>query len=56
MSPLFILRIMTWANSGISGATGGAGGYLYGAVSTMIVGGLAAGAAFGLVKALGVEE
>ena len=56
VSPLFILRIMTWANSGISGATGGAGGYLYGAVSTMIVGGLAAGAAFGLVKALGVEE
>lgn len=39
-----------------SGATGGIGGYLYGATSTMVVGGLAAGAAFGLVKALGVKE
>jgi hypothetical protein len=56
VSPSFILRVMACADSGTSGATGGAGGYLYGAVSTMIVGGLAAGAAFGLVKALGVEE
>ena len=39
-----------------SGAEGGALGYLYGATSTMIVGGLAAGAAFGLVKLLGVKE
>ncbi|ORX35687.1 VIT family-domain-containing protein [Kockovaella imperatae] len=39
-----------------TGATGGFGGYLYGATSTMIVGGLAAGAAFGLVKVLGVKE
>ena len=39
-----------------SGATGGWSGYLYGASSTMVVGGLAAGAAFGLVKALGVKE
>ena len=40
----------------LSGATGGWGGYAYGAVSTMVVGGLAAGAAFGLVKVLGVKE
>jgi hypothetical protein len=39
-----------------SGAEGGVGGYIYGATSTMIVGGLAAGAAFGLVKVLGVKE
>ena len=39
-----------------TGATGGIGGYLYGATSTMVVGGVAAAAAFGLVKALGVKE
>ncbi|WWC89110.1 uncharacterized protein L201_004028 [Kwoniella dendrophila CBS 6074] len=39
-----------------TGATGGWGGYAYGAISTMIVGGVAAGAAFGLVKILGVQE
>ncbi|WVQ99475.1 hypothetical protein IAU59_006610 [Kwoniella sp. CBS 9459] len=39
-----------------TGATGGWSGYAYGAISTMIVGGLAAGAAFGLVKIMGVEE
>jgi len=38
------------------GATGGAGGYLYGAVSTTVVGCVAAGAAFGLVKAMGVQK
>jgi hypothetical protein len=43
---------LTWR----SGAEGGWGGYLYGATSTMVVGGLAAGAAYGLVKALGVQE
>lgn len=35
-----------------TGATGGIGGYIYGSVSTMVVGGIAAGAAFGLVKLL----
>lgn len=39
-----------------SGATGGVGGYLYGATSTMFVGGLAAAAAFLLVKVLDVRE
>ena len=36
----------------ISGATGGVGGYVYGATSTLFVGGIAAAAAFGLVKVL----
>ena len=35
-----------------SGATGGVGGYVYGATSTLFVGGIAAAAAFGLVKVL----
>ncbi|CAE6382448.1 unnamed protein product [Rhizoctonia solani] len=35
-----------------TGATGGAGGYIWGAVSTLLVGGFAAGAAFGIVHAL----
>lgn len=35
-----------------TGATGGYGGYLYGATSTLFVGGIAAAAAFGLVKVL----
>jgi len=39
-----------------TGATGGWQGYIYGATSTMLVGGVAAGAAYGLVKALGVKE
>lgn len=39
-----------------TGARGGVWGYAWGCVSTLIVGGLAAGAAFGLVKALGVKE
>ena len=47
---------MGWTPLNYRGATGGWGGYLYGATSTMIVGGLAAGAAFGLVKVLGVKE
>lgn len=48
--------ILYWSRADDSGAEGGALGYLYGATSTMIVGGLAAGAAFGLVKLLGVKE
>ncbi|EIW70564.1 membrane fraction protein [Tremella mesenterica] len=38
-----------------TGAEGGYGGYLYGATSTMLVGGVAAAAAFGLVKVLDVQ-
>ncbi|WWC61939.1 uncharacterized protein I303_104525 [Kwoniella dejecticola CBS 10117] len=51
-----ILFIFGGFKTYFTGATGGWGGYAYGAISTMIVGGLAAGAAFGLVKVLGVQE
>ena len=36
----------------MTGAGAGASGYIWGAVSTLLVGGLAAGAAFVIVKAL----
>ncbi|KAF8752372.1 VIT family [Rhizoctonia solani] len=39
-----------------TGATGGTGGYIWGAVSTLLVGGFAAGAAFGIVHALEASE
>lgn len=52
---LVILLIFGVAKTHFTGATGGVGGYLYGAISTMMVGGLAAGAAFGLVRLLEVE-
>ncbi|CAE6462513.1 unnamed protein product [Rhizoctonia solani] len=39
-----------------TGATGGAGGYIWGAISTLLVGGFAAGAAFGIVHALEAAE
>ena len=39
-----------------TGAKGGWKGYLYGAVSTLIVGALGAGAAYGLVRAMNVKE
>lgn len=51
-----ILFIFGGAKTYFTGATGGYGGYLWGAVSTTIVGGIAACAAFGLVKAMGIEE
>ena len=44
------------AKTYFTGATGGYGGYLWGAISMTIVGGIAAGAAFGLVKLMGIEE
>ncbi|KIR59657.1 membrane fraction protein, partial [Cryptococcus bacillisporus CA1873] len=50
-----ILFIFGGFKTYFTGATGGWYGYAYGAVSTMIVGGFAAGAAFGLVKALDVQ-
>ncbi|QRV99161.1 vacuolar iron transporter 1 [Ceratobasidium sp. AG-Ba] len=39
-----------------TGATGGAGGYIWGAVSTLLVGGFAAGAAFAIVHVLEAAE
>ncbi len=40
----------------ITGATGGVKGYVWGAVSTLCVGGAAAAAAYGIVKALEGEQ
>ncbi|KAL7421813.1 Protein ccc1 [Cryptotrichosporon argae] len=51
-----ILFIFGGVKTYFTGATGGYGGYIWGSVSTMVVGGLAAGAAYGLVKLLGVQE
>lgn len=39
----------------VTGSANGFGGYVWGAVSTMCVGGAAAAAAFGIVKALETE-
>ena len=39
-----------------TGAKGGWRGYFYGAVSTLVVGALGAGAAYGLVRAMNVKE
>lgn len=51
-----VLFIFGGAKTYFTGATGGYGGYLWGAISMVIVGGIAAGAAFGLVKLMGIEE
>ncbi|TXT07211.1 hypothetical protein VHUM_03381 [Vanrija humicola] len=51
-----ILLIFGTFKTYFTGATGGIRGYIWGAVSMLIVGGLAAGCAFALVKILGVEE
>lgn len=51
-----VLFIFGGAKTYFTGATGGYGGYLWGAISMTIVGGIAAGAAFGLVKLMGIEE
>lgn len=51
-----ILFLFGGAKTYFTGAEGGWRGYLYGAVSMTLVGGFAAGAAFGLVKVMGVEE
>jgi VIT1/CCC1 family predicted Fe2+/Mn2+ transporter len=47
-----VLLIFGAVKSRITGAGQGAKGYVYGAVSTLLVGGAAAGAAYGIVKAL----
>lgn len=47
-----ILLIFGAVKARITGAGVGTSGYVWGAVSTLMVGGLAAGAAFGIVKAL----
>jgi VIT1/CCC1 family predicted Fe2+/Mn2+ transporter len=51
-----VLFIFGGAKTYFTGATGGYGGYLYGATSTMIVGGVAAASAFFLVKFLEASD
>lgn len=50
-----ILFIFGGVKTYFTGATGGYWGYLKGAISMTLVGGFAAGAAFGLVEVMGVE-
>jgi VIT1/CCC1 family predicted Fe2+/Mn2+ transporter len=47
-----VLLIFGAVKARVTGAGVGAGGYIWGAISTLTVGGLAAGAAFGIVKLL----
>ena len=47
-----VLLIFGAVKQHVTGAKGGFGGYLWGAVSTLCVGGAAAGAAFAIVAAL----
>ncbi len=51
-----ILFIFGGVKTYFTGATGGYRGYLWGAISMTLVGGFAAGAAFGLVEVMGVTE
>ena len=51
-----VLLIFGAVKARVTGASVGAGGYIWGAVSTLLVGGLAAGAAFGIVKLLEGHE
>lgn len=47
-----VLLIFGAVKSRVTGAGSGASGIIWGAVSTLMVGGLAAGAAFGIVRLL----
>ncbi|KXN91553.1 Vacuolar iron transporter 1 [Leucoagaricus sp. SymC.cos] len=47
-----VLLVFGAVKARVTGAGIGAGGYIWGAVSTLMVGGLAAGAAFGIVRLL----
>lgn len=47
-----VLLVFGAVKARVTGAGVGAGGYVWGAVSTLLVGGVAAAAAFGIVKAL----
>lgn len=51
-----ILLIFGAVKQHVTGAKGGFTGYLWGAVSTLCVGGAAAGAAFAIVRALESAE
>src|ERR1700761_6121979 len=47
-----VLLIFGAIKARVTGASAGMGGIVWGAVSTLLVGGIAAGAAFGIVRAL----
>jgi len=47
-----VLLVFGAVKARVTGAGTGAAGYVWGAVTTLMVGGIAAGAAFGIVKAL----
>ncbi|KAJ3983024.1 Ccc1 family [Lentinula detonsa] len=47
-----VLLIFGAIKAQVTGASGGVGGIVWGAVTTLLVGGIAAGAAFGIVRAL----
>ena len=47
-----VLLVFGAVKARVTGAGNGAGGYVWGAVSTLLVGGAAAAAAYGLVAAL----
>ena len=47
-----VLLVFGAVKARITGAGAGAGGYVWGAVSTLLVGGAAAGAAYAIVAAL----
>jgi VIT1/CCC1 family predicted Fe2+/Mn2+ transporter len=51
-----VLLVFGAVKSRVTGAGVGVGGYVWGAVSTLLVGGVAAAAAFGIVKALEARD
>jgi VIT1/CCC1 family predicted Fe2+/Mn2+ transporter len=51
-----VLLIFGAVKARVTGAAASFGSYVWGAVSTLLVGGIAAGAAFGIVKALEGSE
>lgn len=51
-----ILLIFGAFKTYFTGAKGGVGGYIWGAVSTALVGGVAAGTAYGLVRAMHIRD
>ncbi|KAJ3761752.1 VIT family-domain-containing protein [Lentinula raphanica] len=50
-----VLLIFGAIKAQVTGASGGVGGIVWGAATTLLVGGIAAGAAFGIVRALEAE-
>lgn len=51
-----VLLVFGAIKAQVTGASGGVGGIIWGAVTTLLVGGVAAGAAFGIVRVLEGSE